>query len=87
MQMTAGQCRAARGYLGWSQTDLAEHAKVSRAMIADFEGGKRRTHDAMRNAVQDVLEAAGVEFPERAGGKAAIVFADKAEGAGDGDAE
>ncbi len=33
----------------------------------------------MRNALQDAFEDAGVEFPERTGGKAAIVFVDRAE--------
>jgi transcriptional regulator with XRE-family HTH domain len=60
--ISAGQLRAARGLLGWSQSDLAEAAKIGRATIADFESGKRdpyvRTIDELRAA----LEAAGVEF-------------------------
>jgi transcriptional regulator with XRE-family HTH domain len=60
--ISAGQLRAARGILGWSQLDLAEAAKIGRATIADFESGKRdpyvRTIDELRAA----LEAAGVEF-------------------------
>ena len=83
MLMSAGQCKAARGYLGWGREELAKAAGVSRAMVADFEGGKRETLSVMRNALQDALEAAGVEFPMRAGGKASIVFTD--EGAGPGD--
>jgi transcriptional regulator with XRE-family HTH domain len=60
--ISAAQLRAARGLLGWSQSDLAEAAKIGRATIADFESGKRdpyvRTIDELRAA----LEAAGVEF-------------------------
>jgi transcriptional regulator with XRE-family HTH domain len=74
--MSAGQCRAARGYLGWSREELAKAAGVSRAMVADFEGGKRDTLSVMRNALQDALEAAGVVFPERTGKKASIEFAE-----------
>lgn len=80
MLMSADQCRAARGYLGWSREELAKAAGVSRAMVADFESGKRETLAVMRNALQDVLEAKGVEFPERAGGKAAVVFPDAMKG-------
>ena len=76
MLISAGQCKAARGYLGWSREDLAKKAGVSRAMVADFEVGRRDTLAAMRNVLQDALEAAGVEFPAREGGKASIVFID-----------
>ena len=41
MTISAGQLRAARGILGWSQADLAEAAKIGRATIADFKSGKR----------------------------------------------
>ena len=34
---STAQLRAARGLLGWSQTDLARAAKVSRATIARAE--------------------------------------------------
>jgi transcriptional regulator with XRE-family HTH domain len=67
MKISAGQLRAARGLIGWSQGQLSEAAKVARATIADFESGKRdpypRTIDDMRRA----LEAAGVIFVEENG--------------------
>ena len=35
------QSRAARGWLDWSQDDLAQRAKVSLSTIRDFEKGRR----------------------------------------------
>jgi hypothetical protein len=37
--ISPGQCRAARGLLGWSQTDLSEKSSVSRWVVVKFEGG------------------------------------------------
>ena len=39
--MTSQQCRAARGYLGWSQPKLAYHAKVSQSTIRNLEKNYR----------------------------------------------
>jgi transcriptional regulator with XRE-family HTH domain len=55
------QCRMARAALGLGIRDLAASAKVSADTIARFERGeglKERTIEAL----QRVLEAAGVEF-------------------------
>jgi transcriptional regulator with XRE-family HTH domain len=60
--ITAGQLRAARGLLGWSQTDLAAKANVGRATIADFESGKRAPYARTLDVLRFALEAAGVEF-------------------------
>ncbi|RVD73343.1 MAG: helix-turn-helix transcriptional regulator [Mesorhizobium sp.] len=69
MTITAGQLRAARGLIGWSQQDLAEKAEVGRATIADFEAGKRAPYATTLVRLQDSLTAAGVEFiPENGGG-------------------
>ncbi|MHC2572805.1 DNA-binding XRE family transcriptional regulator [Rhizobium leguminosarum] len=43
--LTPPLCRAARGLLDWTQTDLAERAAVSRSTIRDYEG---RHHDIHR---------------------------------------
>src|ERR1044072_1645619 len=43
--LTPALCRAARGLLDWTQTDLAERAAVSRSTIRDYEG---RHHDIHR---------------------------------------
>ncbi|MEI9422218.1 helix-turn-helix transcriptional regulator [Mesorhizobium sp. Cs1299R1N1] len=69
MTVTAGQLRAARGLIGWSQQDLAEKAEVGRATIADFEAGKRAPYATTLGRLQETLIAAGVEFiPENGGG-------------------
>lgn len=56
------QCRAARGWLDWSQGDLAERAKVNRKTVADFERGVSVPHDRTLRDIQLALEAGGVEF-------------------------
>jgi transcriptional regulator with XRE-family HTH domain len=60
--ISAGQLRAARGLLGWSQSDLAEAAKIGRATIADFESGKRDPYARTLDELQAALEGAGVIF-------------------------
>ena len=55
--------------LGWSQNQLAKAAGVSRATVVDFERGLRIPHRNNLTAIQQSLEAAGVEFiPENGGG-------------------
>ncbi|TWI07882.1 helix-turn-helix domain-containing protein [Bradyrhizobium daqingense] len=66
------QIRAARGLLGWSQTDLAEAAGRSLPTIKRLEresdDGSAVSED-VRDAVRAALEKAGVEFiPENGGG-------------------
>jgi transcriptional regulator with XRE-family HTH domain len=55
--------------LGWSQSELAEAAAVSRATVVDFERGARIPHRNNLGAIRGALEAGGVEFiPENGGG-------------------
>jgi transcriptional regulator with XRE-family HTH domain len=69
MSFTAAQCRAARGLLGWSQTQLALESKVATKTIADFERQTRTPFDRTLTDVRRALEGAGVEFiPENGGG-------------------
>ena len=44
--LTAEQSRAARGWLGWSQSELASRASVSLSAVRDFEKGR---HVPIRN--------------------------------------
>ena len=76
MLISGNQCKAARGFLGWSQSELAEQAGVSRAMITDFENGSRKTMGLHRNALQDALEDAGCVFLKRENGKCFVGFPD-----------
>jgi len=54
--MTPEQCRAARGWLGWSQLDLAQRASVAKNTIYEFETGRRvptrNNIAAMRRAIE-----------------------------------
>jgi transcriptional regulator with XRE-family HTH domain len=69
------QIRAARGLLGWSQTQLAEATGRSLPTIKRLE----REHDDgaavsddVREAAQKALEKAGVEFIAENGGGAGV---------------
>ena len=67
--ITIEQLRAARGLLGWSQTELALRAGLSLPTVKRLEGGfgPRVSNDA-RTKLQKALEAAGVEFIDENGG-------------------
>lgn len=64
------QMRAARALLGWKQQELADKAGLSFATIQRMESlGTGRSSAANVDAVQKVMEAAGVQFiPENGGG-------------------
>jgi transcriptional regulator with XRE-family HTH domain len=63
------QIRAARALLGWSQTHLAERAKLSLPTVkrVETERGPRVSEDA-RLALQRALELGGIEFIDENGG-------------------
>ncbi|MER8689062.1 helix-turn-helix domain-containing protein [Mesorhizobium sp. M0092] len=55
--------------LGWSQSELAAAAGISRATLVDFERGARVPHRNNLDAIRSALETAGVEFiPENGRG-------------------
>jgi DNA-binding transcriptional regulator YiaG len=60
--MTPEQCRAARGWLAWSQDELAKAAKVGQSTVKDFEGGRRTPIQATLAAMQAALEREGIGF-------------------------
>jgi len=60
--MSPEQCRAARGWLGWSQQDLAGKASVGLSTVKDFENGSRKPIANNLNALRTALEAAGVHL-------------------------
>lgn len=62
--LTAGQIRAARGLLDWSQSQLAENTKLSIQTIKRMEGirGPAGSTAANVEAVRRVLEDAGIVF-------------------------
>lgn len=77
--LTPEQSRAARGWLEWSQDDLAQKASVSLSTVRDFEKGRRVPIKNNLAALQRVLEEAGIRLlfdGERAAGIAAAKPAD-----------
>lgn len=56
------QSRAARGWLGWSQQDLAKRAQVGLSTVKDFENGYRKPIANNLQAIQRALEAGGIEL-------------------------
>jgi predicted transcriptional regulator len=60
--MTPEQCRAARGWLDWSQEALAKAASVSLSTVRDFEKGRRAPIANNMNAMVRALAEAGIEL-------------------------
>ncbi|MDZ4690019.1 helix-turn-helix domain-containing protein [Terricaulis sp.] len=63
--MNSAQLRAARAFLDWSQSDLAEMAKVSVETIKRLErtaGAIEATKVSTLRAIEKAFEKAGVEF-------------------------
>ena len=84
MTMAPEQCRAARGWLDWSQEDLAKLAKVSHSTVRDFEKGRRVPIANNLAAIRAALEGAGIGFSfalDDAGGACAtgITFSKSSE--------
>ena len=73
--ITIEQLRAARGLLGWSQTDLALRAGLSVPTIKRIEGAfGPHVSDEARAMLQKALEAAGIEFIDEDDGGAGVRF-------------
>lgn len=64
MILTPALCRAARGFLDWTQTDIAERAGISRSTIRDYEGGRHDIHRATEAQLRLAFEAGGIVFVE-----------------------
>ena len=60
--MSPEQCRAARGWLDWSQDDLAKAANVSLSTVRDFEKGRRMPIANNLAAIRTALEKRGLSF-------------------------
>jgi transcriptional regulator with XRE-family HTH domain len=62
MQISADQSKAGRALLGWTQGDLATHAKVNKRTVMDFESGCREPHPGTLALLVQAFDVAGVEF-------------------------
>jgi predicted transcriptional regulator len=60
--LTAAQSRAARGWLNWSQMDLAKSSMLGRKTIAEFESGATQPQDRTLRDMRRAFEDAGIEF-------------------------
>jgi transcriptional regulator with XRE-family HTH domain len=73
--MTIEQLRAARGLLGWSQSELAARAGLSLPTVKRVEAGTGpRVSDEARAKLRRALEAAGVEFISENGEEFGVRF-------------
>jgi transcriptional regulator with XRE-family HTH domain len=60
--ITPALCRAARGWFGWTQPDLAMRAKVGLSTVRDFETDTRTPIANNRLAIQRAFEEEGVKI-------------------------
>ena len=67
--LTPEQSRAARGWLDWTQDELARRANVSLSTVRDFEKGRRTPIGNNIDAMRRAIESAGIrlEFNEDRG--------------------
>jgi transcriptional regulator with XRE-family HTH domain len=55
-------CRAARGFLDWTQSDLADRSGVSRSTVRDYEGQRHDIHRSTEAQLRQAFEGAGLAF-------------------------
>ena len=72
--IVVSQLRAARGILGWSQSDLSEASGVAISTVKRMEAGSGLLRGIAQNVwkVQSSLEEAGVMFIDENGGGAGV---------------
>lgn len=76
--LTPEQSRAGRGWLDWSQEDLAKRANVSLSTVRDFEKGRRSPIANNLAAIERALNAGGIVMVDRDGAAAGIEIERKA---------
>jgi transcriptional regulator with XRE-family HTH domain len=73
--ITIEQLRAARGLLGWSQSELAARAGLSLPTVKRLEAGfGPRVSEEAREKLQQAIESAGIEFVSENGGGVGVRF-------------
>lgn len=66
--MTPEHCRAARGWLDWSQTDLSKRANIGVSTIRQFENGIRTPIPNNMLAMRRAFEEAGIVLTDEPAG-------------------
>jgi len=61
--ITPGQIRAARGFLNWTQAQLAKAAGLSEVAVKNLERGRTDPRASTLTAIQEAFDHAGVCFP------------------------
>jgi transcriptional regulator with XRE-family HTH domain len=73
--ITIDQLRAARGLLGWSQSELATRAGLSLPTVKRLEGAfGPKVSDEAKTKLQKAIEAAGIEFLDENGAGFGVRF-------------
>lgn len=67
MQITPGQCRAARALLDLTQTELAARAKLGLSTVVDFERSRRNVSAEAVNELKVTLMELGIQFISSSG--------------------
>ena len=70
--LTPALCRAARGFLDWTQSDLAERAGISRSTIRDYEADRHGAHRATEAQLRLAFEDGGLAFVPTEEGSLAV---------------
>lgn len=60
--MSPEQVRAARGWLAWTQAELADRASVGVSTVKSYEAGERTPIANNLAAIKAALEKAGIKF-------------------------
>ena len=76
----SSQVRAARGLLGWSQSELARRAKISVAAIARIELGTTDCRMSTIQALKHTFMLSGIEFHNGADGRFGVLQSRPANG-------
>ena len=72
--ITNSQIRAARALLGWSQRELADRSLLSETAILKLETARADSRTSTLIKVRNTLEAAGIEFINRADGAKGVIL-------------
>jgi len=67
LKMSPAQCRAARAFLGLTQSQLAHAAGLGLSTVVDFEKERRQVSEEVVAAMSTALQQCGVRFIDESG--------------------